>query len=294
MPHYWSEDKDHEGLQQRYRGPKEYGEGTDIHKVLTYTMGRKGVGRGKMNPRYSEEIKYSMATKCQTISESNMDQTAAQPRPDAMNKAIKHRPVPGGKMKTKQQLAFDDPGRSDTGLGNKMGPQPWMAEDSHCRSTDENKAMSGAGTAPGPTPPCPGGAACTVHVLGIIHATWALHLNPKETRVPMLHPPMPRLVGRSWICSPNAVSCPEAVECAVKGRADKQMALWGMAFTAIFFIIACCGYFHIRFCWNKRCHHMCIEPQGSCPGACAADTTPEGHVIRGDVENDTKEKEEGL
>ncbi|KAL7977488.1 hypothetical protein Chor_009437 [Crotalus horridus] len=336
LPQYGSEDKDHEGLQKRYRGPKEYGEGTDY----AYTMGRKGVGRGKMNPRYSEEIKYSMATKCQTISESNMDQTAAQPRPDAMNVAIKRRPGPGGKMKTKQQLAFDAPGRSDMGLGNRMGPQPWMAGDSHHRSTDENKAMSGAGMIPGPTLPCPGGAACTcagnnpchpgpssqpqrdpgsnaastsnapsipgpqdhaklvlANICGIpLFDIWVALLLTSETcfLCIILLIQMPRLVGRSWICSPNAISCPEAVECAVKGRADKRMALWGMAFTAILFIIACCGYFHIRFCWNKRCRRMCSEPQGNCPRACAADTTPEGHVIRGDVENDTEEKEEGL
>lgn len=335
-PHYRSEEKDHEGLQQRFRSPKEYGGGTDY----AYTMGRKSPGRGKMNPRYPEESKYSMATKCKTISESNMDQIAAHPRPDAMNMAIKRRPVPGGKMKTKQQLAFDAPGRSDTGFDHKMGPQPWMAEDSHCRSTDENKAVTGAATAPGPTPLCPGGAACTcagnnpchpgpssqpqrdpgsnaaptcntqsvpgpqdhaklliANICGVpLFDIWVALLLTSETcfLCVILLLQMPRLVGRSWICSPDAISCPEAIECAVKGRAEKRMALWGMAFTSILFIIACCGYFHIRFCWNKRCRRMCSEPQGRCPGACAEDTAPEGHVIRGDVENGSEEKEEGL
>ncbi|ETE72556.1 hypothetical protein L345_01600, partial [Ophiophagus hannah] len=335
-PHYRSEEKDHEGFQQRYRSPKEYGDGTDY----AYTMGRKSPGRGKVNPRYSEESKYSMATKCKTISESHVDQIADHPKPEAMNMAIKRRPVPGGKMKTKQQLAFDAPGRSDMAFDNKMGPQSWMAEDSHCRSRDENKAVTGAATAPGPTPPCPSGAVCTCAGNNPCHPgpSFQPQRDPDSNAVPahntrsiagpqdhaklllanicgiplfdiwvallltseicflcvILLLQLPRVVGRAWICSPDAASCPEAVECALRGRAEKRMALWGMAFTSILFIIACSGYFNIRFCCNKRCRRMCSEPQESCPGACAEDTTPEGHVIRGDVENGNEEPEEGL
>ncbi|XP_026567731.1 uncharacterized protein LOC113443603 [Pseudonaja textilis] len=334
-PHYRSEEKDHESFQQRYRSPKEYGDGTDY----AYTMGRTSLGRNKVNPRYSEESKYSMATKCKTNSESHVDQIEAHPKPDAMSMAIKRRPVPRWKMKTKEQLAFDAPGRSDMAFDNKMGPQPWMAEDSHGRSRDENKAMTGATMAPGPTPPCPGGAACTcagnnpchpgpssqpqsdpgsnaapacntrsiagpqdhaglllANICGVpLFDIWVALLLTSETcfLCVILLLQMPRVVGRAWVCSPDAASCPEVLECAVKGRAEKRMALWGMAFTSILFIIACCGYFHIRFCCNKRCCRICSEPQGSCPGACAEETAPEGHVIR-DVENGGEEPEEGL
>ncbi|XP_025032645.1 uncharacterized protein LOC103063470 [Python bivittatus] len=337
IPPRWSEDKNHEGLQQRYRGPKEYGDSTDY----AYTMGRTYTGKGKMIPRYYEETKYSMATKCKTIPESHVDQMTVPPRLDDMNMAIKHRPVPGSKMRTKQQLTFDAPARSDVGFGSKIYPQPRMADDSNCRPTDKNKVMTGLGMVTGPTLSCHGDGACTcpennpchvgsssppqtdpghcaessyyresipgpqddakviiANICGIpLFDIWVGLLLTSETcflcAIILLQ--MPRLIGRSWICSPGAVSCPEAVECALKGRAEKRMALWGLAFTSILFIIACSGYFHLRFCWSRRCCRMCGESEGGRQGACAEGTEPEEHVFRGDVESGNDEnKEEGL
>nr|XP_060636224.1 uncharacterized protein LOC132777788 [Anolis sagrei ordinatus] len=68
---------------------------------------------------------------------------------------------------------------------------------------------------------------------------------------------VPTLLGRSWICTPGASGCPQSVECTIKGRAEKRVALWGLVFTSILFIIACSGYFNLRFCWNQRCQQMC-------------------------------------
>ncbi|XP_020654559.3 uncharacterized protein LOC110081839 [Pogona vitticeps] len=96
---------------------------------------------------------------------------------------------------------------------------------------------------------------------------------------------MPTLLGKTWICSPGAVSCPPVVECTVKARAEKRVALWGLAFTAILFIIACSGYFNLRFCWNKRCRRMCGETEEASNEDCPEDTEEQDGEEGSDEEN---------
>ncbi|XP_053115169.1 uncharacterized protein LOC128328934 [Hemicordylus capensis] len=107
---------------------------------------------------------------------------------------------------------------------------------------------------------------------------------------------IPRLIGETWICDPGITGCPQSVECTLRGRAEKRVVLWSLVFTAILFIIACSGYFHLRMCWNRKCRQMCgAEEEERREEDCADDTKPEEREFTEDVacarEEENRERE---
>ncbi|XP_061444977.1 uncharacterized protein LOC133366186 isoform X2 [Rhineura floridana] len=333
-PKCWPCDECNEPLQRRHMDPQESGESTD------YGYAKRHFGQGKMVPRYCEDGKYSMATKCKPVTEGNTGHIAAHPwADDKANMAIKRRLVQGTKMHNKHHVTFDATSRSDMGFGSSVCPQPWTSEESNCRPISGAKMVSGPSMAAGPMLCCHGNAACTCTEADPYHMTPCCEpqcepsccaetthhdghressAGPKERGrfsitkicgVPLFDVwvaltlameicylcsiiliQLPKLWGRSWMCSSEAASCPQPIECAVKGRAEKRVALWGLAFTSILFIIACSGYFHLRMCWNKRCRRMCSEKEEEKhEEVCAEETEHEGRVLRGDVESCNEE-----
>ncbi|KAJ7314081.1 hypothetical protein JRQ81_006015 [Phrynocephalus forsythii] len=292
--------------------PAPYGAGKSPDYACTAGSRTRCTTQGKMLPRYCEDGQYTMASKCRPDTEGSMEQLPVHPQlDDNTNTAIKRRSVPGSKMPTKHHGDFDAAGRSNpctqpwmasdpTGRpidGKNVMSGPRMA--TVCCHGDV--AYTGADPchmAPPYEPPCE--PCCSAPCAHDRHWHGETHAGPQEKAkssitnicgVPFFDIwvalllameivflcvvivfQLPTLFGRTFICSPGAVSCPPAVECTVKGRAEKRMALWGLAFTAMLFIIACSGYFNIRFCWNKSCRQRCSEKEGASEEDCPEDT----------------------
>ncbi|KAJ6653378.1 hypothetical protein lerEdw1_009279 [Lerista edwardsae] len=318
-PQCWPGDGCNEPVQPRYMDPDECGIPEPPDSSSTACMYPRGnptryPGRCKMAPNYGEGGRYGMATKCRPVPKCNMDSTAVPHwEDDKANVAIKRRPVAGSKMPTKRQVTFDATGSSEMGFGSNAYPQPWLAgscpmpDNGTCAETDpccmdtrcgppcepsggeEAVPTSGNDTTPGESAPGPQDHATMSisRICGIpLFDLWVGLLLATEIGflLAIILLQMPRLVGRTWICVPGATSCPQSVECAVRGRAEKRVALWGLAFTSILFLIGCSGYFNLRMCWNQRCRRTCARREEEREEVCAADTEPEGRVFRGDVE----------
>ncbi|XP_016853331.1 uncharacterized protein LOC103281072 [Anolis carolinensis] len=65
---------------------------------------------------------------------------------------------------------------------------------------------------------------------------------------------LPSVSETTFLCLPGAQTCPKALECAVAGQADKQVALWALAFTAIVDIAACLTYLFLKAVRLSPCH----------------------------------------
>ncbi|XP_034992265.1 uncharacterized protein LOC118095271 [Zootoca vivipara] len=65
---------------------------------------------------------------------------------------------------------------------------------------------------------------------------------------------IPSVLRTTFLCLPGAHSCPEALECALAGQADKHMALWALAFTAFVNMAACLAYLLLTLGRASRCH----------------------------------------
>nr|XP_028559161.1 uncharacterized protein LOC114582367 isoform X1 [Podarcis muralis]XP_028559162.1 uncharacterized protein LOC114582367 isoform X1 [Podarcis muralis] len=65
---------------------------------------------------------------------------------------------------------------------------------------------------------------------------------------------IPSVLRTTFLCLPGAHSCPEALECALAGQADKHMALWTLAFTAVVNMAACLAYLLLTLGRAFRCH----------------------------------------
>lgn len=318
-PQCWRGGECNEPIQPRYVDPDGCGipEPPDSSSTAcAYPMGNptRYPGRCRMAPNYCEDRRYGVATKCRPVPKYNMDSTPVPPwEEDKANLAIKRRPVPGSKMPTKQRVTFDATGSHEMGFGSNAYPQPWQAgscptpNNGTCAETDpccmdtrcgpqcepsggeEAVPTPGNDSTPGESIPGPQDQAkmsisriCGIPLfdlwVGLILATEIGFL------LAIILLQMPRLVGRTWICAPGVTSCPQSVECTLRGRAEKRVALWGLAFTSILFLIGCSGYFNLRMCWNQRCRRACARREAEREEARAADTEPEGRVFRGDVE----------
>ncbi|XP_078233218.1 uncharacterized protein LOC110081785 [Pogona vitticeps] len=65
---------------------------------------------------------------------------------------------------------------------------------------------------------------------------------------------LPSVSETTFLCLPGALNCPKALECALAGQADKQVALWALAFTALVDMAACLAYLISRLAKALRCH----------------------------------------
>ncbi|KAH0626393.1 hypothetical protein JD844_001351 [Phrynosoma platyrhinos] len=65
---------------------------------------------------------------------------------------------------------------------------------------------------------------------------------------------MPSVSETTFLCLPGAQTCPEALECAMGRQADKQVALWALAFTAMVDVVACLVYLFLRLMRVSQCH----------------------------------------
>ncbi|XP_061445200.1 uncharacterized protein LOC133366281 [Rhineura floridana] len=65
---------------------------------------------------------------------------------------------------------------------------------------------------------------------------------------------IPLVSETTFLCFPGADTCPKAVECALAGQADKQMALWVLAFTAFVNMAACLAYLLLTLGKLSQCH----------------------------------------
>ncbi|XP_075773464.1 uncharacterized protein LOC142825361 [Pelodiscus sinensis] len=64
---------------------------------------------------------------------------------------------------------------------------------------------------------------------------------------------LPLMSGPSFRCVPGTPACPPALECAVRGQADKHMALVILALTACISILVCLGYGAACLGWATCC-----------------------------------------
>nr|XP_028558400.1 uncharacterized protein LOC114581873 isoform X1 [Podarcis muralis] len=292
-PQSWSGDEHREPLHWRYVDPQESGGLANDG----YAMGtpKRYIGQG-----IRDDGKYSTATKCKSDTEGSMGYVPAHPWvDDKANMAIKRRPAQGCKLHSQRHVTFDTTGRSDGDFGGNVCNQPWMAGDSHCKPVGQAQVMSGPGMVAGPMLCYHGDTACTCTEAEPCHATppcEAAHHHdrhresssrrkkrPRITNicgVPLFDIwvglilaleisflcvififQMPRLWGAYWVCTPSTTRCQQQIECTINGRAEKRVALWGLVFTSILFIITCAGYFHLRMCWNESCQRMCGEKE---------------------------------
>ncbi|KAJ7314083.1 hypothetical protein JRQ81_006017 [Phrynocephalus forsythii] len=65
---------------------------------------------------------------------------------------------------------------------------------------------------------------------------------------------LPSVSETTFLCLPEVLTCPTALECALAGQADKRVALWALAFTAMVDVAACLGYLILRLGKVSRCH----------------------------------------
>uniref|UniRef100_A0ACB8EX69 Uncharacterized protein n=1 Tax=Sphaerodactylus townsendi TaxID=933632 RepID=A0ACB8EX69_9SAUR len=263
--------------------------------------------------------KYKSATKCRPVIESNVDCKGSAFQPwmdDKENMALKRRNnrnhVPNksqggfGKQAPPPQMAEDSnmtcQSRPIGGQGMTPGPgiptgAPFCCHDDAGCPCAENAScpccQPSGGAEPSsttkPTDSAPGSqekAKKTItNLCGVpFFDIWVGFLLATEIAFlcVIIVLQMPSLLGRSWFCTPGAASCAASVECVVRGRAEKRVALWGLVLTCILFIIACSGYFYLRTCWNRGCCKRCREEVTE--NKVEANTEPEGRVMRGDVE----------
>lgn len=64
---------------------------------------------------------------------------------------------------------------------------------------------------------------------------------------------IPSVSETTFLCLPGVHNCPKAFECVMAGQADKQMALWALAFTAILNMGACLAHIFLRLKKASRC-----------------------------------------
>lgn len=338
-PQCWLDEEHTEARQQRHMAPQGHGicESTGLS---SRSMGGplRYIGQTKIATKYCEDGKYTMATKCRPVVESNMDSKGST-WPSNASMAIKRRPGHGNNMPTKGHVAFEDPARSNTGFGSNASTQPWLAQDSnmsvYCLPMRGKKSTSGTNMATGPTLGCHGNEMCTCSGTnpchenpqpqcgpscsgGSSHHRHAVDASPgpqdeakmsiaRLCGVPLFDVwvalllateicflcsvvilQIPTLLGRIWVCTPGAVACPPSVECAVMGRVEKRVALWGLAFTACLTIIACIAYFHLRICGHRRCFQCCHDNDERVE-VHHVEAEPEERILRGDVESGNEE-----
>lgn len=244
--------------------------------------------------------KYKMATKCRPVIESNMDCKE--------NMALKRRQVHRNNMPNRKQAPVQEQLTQDSNMaaqsrpvgGQSMTPGPDIstgppcccnndegcpcAENTSCHSAPQGEASpqpSSGNSSPGSQKKA---KKVITNLCGVpFFDIWVGFLLATEIAFlcVILVLQMPTLLNQSWICSPAAVSCPPSVQCVVKGRAEKRVALWGLVLTCCLFIVACSGYFYLRSCCNQGCCKCCCkEGRGD---RVEANTQP-GGGMRGDVE----------
>ncbi|XP_015275253.1 PREDICTED: uncharacterized protein LOC107117619 [Gekko japonicus] len=251
--------------------------------------------------------KYKMATKCRPVIESNLDSKE--------NVALKRRQVHRNNMPNKSQVGFRNPApvqqqlAQDTKMaaqsrpsgGQRMAPGPGVStgppfcchNDAGCPCPENNSCCSATQGEPLRQPSSgnsgPGSQEkakrAITNLCGIpFFDIWVGFLLATEIAFlcVIIVLQMPSLLTRLWVCNPRAATCPPSVECVVRGRAEKRVALWGLVLTCCLFIVACSGYFYLRTCWNKGCRKCCDEEVRENRGE--ANTEPGGRVPRGDVE----------
>ncbi|KAG6922241.1 hypothetical protein G0U57_003181, partial [Chelydra serpentina] len=65
---------------------------------------------------------------------------------------------------------------------------------------------------------------------------------------------LPMVSGPTFPCFPGTSACPPALECAVRGQADKHMAVVMLALTACISILVCLGYGGVWLGRATCCH----------------------------------------
>ncbi|KAJ6653398.1 hypothetical protein lerEdw1_009299 [Lerista edwardsae] len=64
---------------------------------------------------------------------------------------------------------------------------------------------------------------------------------------------IPSVSETTFLCSPGSQTCPKALECVLAGQADKKMALWTLALTALVNMAACLAYLVLKLGKVFRC-----------------------------------------
>nr|XP_042702137.1 uncharacterized protein LOC112061066 [Chrysemys picta bellii] len=98
---------------------------------------------------------------------------------------------------------------------------------------------------------------------------------------------LPMVSGPTFPCFPGTPACPPVLECAVRGQADKHMALVILALTASFSILICLGYGGVWLgratcCRGRQEREQ--NPEGGhlrCCDGCQEGEMGEGRVLRG-------------
>ncbi|XP_062992975.1 uncharacterized protein LOC134405660 [Elgaria multicarinata webbii] len=316
-PQCWPADEHNEAFLPRYIDPEECGgvESTD-HVYMMGTRVRY-TGQSKMPPRYCEDGRHSMEAKCKAAAEAGRGRITLHPRMDGQaNMAIKRRPVQGNKMHPKRHVVFDASsrpmasncrpiGRKNIMAGPGLAPGPTLCchGNAACTCAETHDPCHNVGPQHEPqnepccctepthnrhrgSPPGPQEEAkmSITKICGVpLFDVWVGLLLALEIcfLCYVILFMMPRLLGLTWLCIGGIGRCPLSIECTVKERAEKRVALWSLVFTSILFIIACSGYFNLRFCWNRRCRQMCNEEEERRE---EEEMESEARVFRGDAE----------
>ncbi|KAL8176622.1 UNVERIFIED_CONTAM: hypothetical protein K2H54_037036 [Gekko kuhli] len=204
--------------------------------------------------------KYRMATKCRPVIESNPDCKE--------NMALKRRQVHRNNVPNKSQAPVQQQLAQDSNMAAQSRP------------VGGQRMTPGPGVSTGPPFCCHNDAGCPcAENTSCCSARQATEIAFLCVIIVLQ---MPSLLNRLWVCSPRAATCPPSVECVVRGRAEKRVALWGLVLTCCLFIVACSGYFYLRTCWKKGCCKCCDEEVRE--NQVDANTETGGRVPRGDVE----------
>uniref|UniRef100_A0A2D4P899 Connexin N-terminal domain-containing protein n=3 Tax=Micrurus surinamensis TaxID=129470 RepID=A0A2D4P899_MICSU len=65
---------------------------------------------------------------------------------------------------------------------------------------------------------------------------------------------IPLVSEMTFRCLLRRQACPPTLECTMLGQVDKQVALWGLIFTAIVNVVVCLFFLLLRLVKIFRCH----------------------------------------